>query len=357
MRHHITKSSADKAKPEAKPYQIHDTLIPGFVLRVQPSGKKIWKLIVQHKPRTLGDYPTMTVAMAREKAKRILNGDEPQREQSATPTLGQFIEKYYREFAETNYSKPSENISHLTRTGFTDIPIDAIRVIDVEKYRTKRLKAGTAPSSINRQLAILKAALQKAVEWQIIEENPIARFKQLKLDSKGVIRYLTPAEEQRLAEALTTADPWVKAFTITALNTGCRRAELWKLTWADVDLKGKLMTIHGKGAKSGQTRHIPLNATAVATLKAWRGDAVPMGHLPVFGEREFKKSWVTLMRRADIEKFRFHDCRHHFASKLVMAGVPLNTVRELLGHADLKMTLRYSHLAPDNLREAVELIG
>ncbi len=64
-----------------------------------------------------------------------------------------------------------------------------------------------------------------------------------------------------------------------------------------------------------------------------------------------------MLKRGGIENCRFHDCRHHFASKLVMAGAPLNTVRGLLGHADMKMTLRYAHLAPDNLRDAVELIG
>lgn len=357
MRNHITKSVADKAKPEAKAYQIHDTIIQGFVLRVQPSGKKIWKLVIKRKPRTLGHYPAMTVAQAQAKARRILSGDEDVIAPSPIPTLSEFIKDYYQDFAATNYANPKENISHLTRTGFTNKLLTEIRVIDAEKYRTKRIKAGIAPSSINRQLAILKAALEKAVTWEIIEVNPLARFKQLKLDAIPVVRYLTPDEEQRLTDALMTADPWVSAFTTTALNTGCRRAELWRLVWGDVDLKKKMLTIHGKGAKSGQTRHVPLNQTAIDTLMAWRGAAVPFKNVPVFGQREFKKSWATLMQRAEIEDFTFHCCRHTFASKLVMAGVPLNTVRELLGHADLKMTLRYSHLSPDTSRSAVELIG
>ena len=143
---------------------------------------------------------------------------------------------------------------------------------------------------------------------------------------------------------------------LVALHTGLRRGELWNLTWSDIDLRQKMLTVHGKGAKSKQTRHVPLNTAALAALKAHRGDAVPMPAIPVFGRHEFRKAYSAVLKAAKIEGFRFHDLRHTFASRLVMAGVPLNTVRELMGHGSLDMTLIYAHLAPDNLRQAVEML-
>lgn len=148
---------------------------------------------------------------------------------------------------------------------------------------------------------------------------------------------------------------------LLSLNTGMRRGEVFNLTWADIDLENKLITVEGDTSKSGQTRHIPMNKETVATIEGWRKQH-PRNSGYVFpgkdGKRldNVKKSWDGLLKLARIESFRWHDLRHTFASKLVMAGVPLNTVRDLLGHSDLAMTLRYAHLAPDSKAAAVELI-
>jgi integrase len=95
-----------------------------------------------------------------------------------------------------------------------------------------------------------------------------------------------------------------------------------------------------------------LNFEALEALKQWKEQAPDDERVfPI--DTGFKTSWGALLERAKITKFRWHDLRHHFASRLVQAGVPLNTVRELLGHGSMAMTLRYAHLAPDQKAEAV----
>ena len=147
---------------------------------------------------------------------------------------------------------------------------------------------------------------------------------------------------------------------LLALNTGLRRGELLQLRWQDASPSAGRLTVRGAGAKSGQTRHVPLNSEAVRILENWMpANAQPQSFVfagesgadPIKG---IKKAWAGLVKKAKVRVFRFHDLRHTFASKLVMAGVDLNTVRELLGHNDISMTLRYAHLAPEHKAAAVE---
>lgn len=140
-----------------------------------------------------------------------------------------------------------------------------------------------------------------------------------------------------------------------------RKGEILSLNWNDINLENKVLTVDFQNAKSGNTRHIPLNTQAFNVLSDWQKLSGNIGY--VFKDSnqqrilDFRYDWAALLEDASITDFRFHDLRHHFASKLVMASVDLNTVRELLGHSDLKMTLRYAHLAPEHKAAAVNLIG
>ncbi len=149
---------------------------------------------------------------------------------------------------------------------------------------------------------------------------------------------------------------------LLAMNTGMRRGELFDLTWQNFDLKNHNLTMEGIRAKSGHTRHILLNDEALGALVAWRNQTNNKELVfpnPITQKRfsDIKTTWQQLRDEAKLHDFRFHDLRHHFASKLVMAGVGLSTVREPLGHSNLSMTLRYAHLAPEHKAAAVQLLN
>ena len=412
MKKKLTSTSVKALTPSDKPFEIHDTEIKGFLLRVQPSGVMTYYLSYrnsEHK-RTrykIGNSGNLRPVQARDLAERlagqVANNEDIQANRKSTrqnakkaklKTLEGFITGIYEEWVTTNRKSGNETIKTIKRnfSQFYTKPLSDINPWIVDKWRLDRKKAGTSPSTINRDLAALKSALSKAVEWNIIEIHPLAMLKPLKIDTKTNIRYLSDDEEIRLRNALTVRDTnifrdrkkgneWrskrhrlllpdmqdnkyadhLTPMTLLTLNTGLRRGEMFDLMWKDINLKSKTLTINGKTAKSGETRHIPLNQDVIETLSQWKKQTTE--NELIFpnnnGERfhTIKTAWGNLLEAAKISDFRWHDLRHDFASKLVMAGVPLNTVRELLGHSDIKTTLRYAHLAPEHKAEAVNLLN
>jgi integrase len=146
---------------------------------------------------------------------------------------------------------------------------------------------------------------------------------------------------------LSAADEILRPLLIVALHTGLRRSELFALTWQDVDVKQEVIrVVH---TKNGERREIPMTDTLRATVqqlpRRLASDYVFPGKTGR-GLVDVRKRFRRALQEAGIEGFVFHDLRHTFASHLVMAGVALVTVKEFLGHKDLKMTLRYAHLAP-----------
>lgn len=394
MKTRLTIRTVEGAKPFTTPYEVRDSDITGLLLRVQPSGAKTFYAELARGVRVkLGRYPVLTVEAARTQAKERIGefartGERPKPKVTKVATFGDFLRRRYAPWFTAERKTGARNLASL-ETQFADLlrkPLADVNAWTVEKYKAARLKAGIKPATVNRDLVRLKSALAKAVEWELLPDNPLRTVKRAKGEDNGRIRYLTPAEEKRLRASLSardakvrdsraSANEWRKtrgvailpAFggkdyadhltpaVLLSLNTGLRRGELTALEWSDVNLPGKLLTVRASNAKSGKTRHIPLNAEALAVLKQWNKQTGGEGR--VFPIKDAKTAWLGLLADARIVNFRWHDQRHHFASKLVMAGVALNTVRELLGHADLTMTLRYAHLSPSHLADAVARLG
>jgi integrase len=306
-------------------------------------------------------------------------------------TLGAFMKDQYEGWARAHLKSGAFAISRI-KADFGDWysrPMTEITPFLAENWRKAQVRDGKKPRTVNRDLQRLQSVLTKAKQLGVIDQNPLAGIKPLRFDKSGRVRYLSAKESEALRSALTKREDKLRAardrfnkwreerglkllprrteefvdhlrpMTLLALNTGLRRGEIFQLRWSDLDEKQKLLTVRGEGAKSGQTRRVPLNDEALSTLQAWRSQlGEPVAESLIFPGRtgqltRIDTAWESLMKLAKIKDFRFHDCRHDFASRLVMAGIPLNTVRELLGHASLEMTLRYGHLAPQHLHTAV----
>ncbi len=216
------------------------------------------------------------------------------------------------------------------------------------------------PATVNRGLACLKHMITKAVDWDMISEDVAKRIRRVKLspENNRRLRYLSLDEGRRLVEA---AEMHLKPILIMALNTGMRRGEILKLKWENVDLKHGFILLEEKMVKTSRRREIPINDTLREVLqKQIRRLDVPYVFFdPETGKpyQDVKRSFATACRRVGIRDFHFHDLRHTFASQLVMNGVDITAVSKLLGHTTLTMTLRYAHLAPNHLKNAVAVLS
>jgi integrase len=227
----------------------------------------------------------------------------------------------------------------------------------MEQFQTEKLQKGQKPATVNRHIATLKHMFTKATDWNMVEDETLKRVRKAKLleENNRRLRYLSKDECQALINA---CKDHLRPIVITALNTGMRKEEILNLKWDNVDLKNGFILLDI--TKNGERREIPINAT----LKEIFSGIVRRIDIPyVFYDNEsgqrygnIRRSFLTACKKANIRDFHFHDLRHCFASHLVMAGVDLTTVKELLGHKTLTMTLRYSHLAPSHKVKAVDIL-
>lgn len=390
--------------PRRKPYEIVDTNMKGFVLRVMPSGNMAYyvryRLLDGRQTRLkLGGADVLTPAQARDLAKDALadaaKGQDPgrSRRHAREHTLRSFVEDVYRPWMSENRRTGNE-ICNVILAAFPELlekKLSDISAWCVEKWRKTKLRGHCSSSTTNRYIAYLKAMFTRAVDWGFVAENPLRRVKMDREDTSRV-RFLDGDETQRLRDALDareglmrqgrdSANAWrrergyrelpslrkmafadhLKPMVLLSLNTGLRRGELFNLQWSDVDIKRAMLTVRADSAKTGKARHIPLNSIAADVLAKWQEQTSSDGLVfPGKDGQPFDNcntAWKTVLEEAGIRDFRWHDMRHEFASKLVMAGVDLYVVKELLGHSSIQMTERYAHLAPSVKTEAVEALA
>lgn len=229
----------------------------------------------------------------------------------------------------------------------------------IDEFKQKRKAEDVKPATINRQLTIFKRMFNLAKKrWMWIKEIPAIEME-AKADQKRV-RHLSFDEYHRL---FACCDEYLKPIVIIAAWTGLRQGNILKLETKQVNLFERTITLDGKEMKNGESLVIPIASPAFEALK----EAMKVPHINspyIFCKKDgapyqkwnIQKSFKRAVKIAGIKDFRFHDLRHCFASWNRQAGVDVDTIADLLGHKDTRMTRRYAHITPVHLNKAVECL-
>lgn len=222
-----------------------------------------------------------------------------------------------------------------------------------------RKKKGVKSSTINRQLNLLRRMLNLAKKrWLWIKDVPPIEMER-NADTKRV-RHLSFEEYHKLLEH---CDGWLKDLVIVAAWTGLRQGNILNLRKSQIDLKDGTISVDGAETKNQENLVIPISAPALEVLGRALQAANPESPYVFAGkdgkqvyQMELHRAFKKVLEKAKIEDFRWHDLRHCFASWNRQAGVDLDTLADLLGHKDTRMTRRYAHITPSHLRHAVGLL-
>jgi integrase len=330
-----------------------------WYMRYRHNGKDKWERIGKAGPIT------KTVAQQiYEERKREIRLDLLGLQRIQIPTLRAFVPEcldYQREVEQKRSWKKDQ--SHLNR--FVSIlgskKLSEITVKDVDDYKMNRVKDVKAVT-VNRELTALRRLFNLAKKWRkFFGDNPVSLSGLIKTESQRM-RVLSVEEEKRLLQSSSThLIPIIK----TALLTGMRQGEILTLRWDDVNLETDLITIRAEVSKSKKSRKIPVSKQLRKLLLEQKLKNSTTGHVFVTNLGEpysaknhsaLKRTFTTARKKADIKDFVFHDLRHTAATRMAENSASIIAVKEILGHADIKTTMKYFHPGK-SLSEAVEILG
>jgi integrase len=276
-----------------------------------------------------------------------------------TTALSEFVDEVFWPWALVSYSTPRQtHWSHVAavKEFFGMSRLREITPMQIERFKQHRVKTQTKrgkdrkPGTVNRDLGTLSRILSMAQDNSLIVENPAKRVRRLRDDNER-IRYLTLDEQERLlAVMIGRYANSIKPIFIFAVNTGMRRGEILNLGWSDISWERNVIVV--RKTKSGRDRSVPINSAVAEVLKA-RLQLISSGKVFSISPKTLSSAFTTLARRAGIENLRLHDLRHTFATRLSDAGIDPFTIADILGHRDLNITKRYTHVLESNRQRAV----
>lgn len=360
-----------RCEPGKKKTDYYDTVIKGFVLECRSSGGKTLYLRYdqdgrqrQHKISAYGD---ISFDKARKEAQRlrsqvVLGGDPAasKEEKKAVPQFSAVAEQhlahaktYQRSYDTTAMYMNNHVIPRWGRLKLTEITQQA-----VAQWLAEKAAEGLAPATVEKIRVIFGRSFELAKQWGMAGsgKNP-ARGIPRKPINNARERFLNAAEVKRLHAAVEESrNPQLKFIVGLLLLTGARVSELLNAEWKNINVERRVWLI--PTSKTGKPRHVPLSQPAIDLIE----------QVPRFKDCPYllpnpetlkpfvsiKHAWQMARDRAKLPDLRIHDLRHSAASFMINAGIDLFAVGRVLGHADHKSTMRYSHLANDTLLAAVE---
>ena len=315
--------------------------------------------------KTLGKKSLITKTMAREMVKKIeqqIKLGQYGLVDADIPTLNDFSKRYIEYVRDTLGRKSWDRYRYSLNTflfHYGDRKLNEITPKDIDDFKEIRLKTAK-PATANRELSTLRQIYNLAKRWnKYYGENPVSISGLLPEDNMKE-RILTVEEETKL---LSIANEYLRPIIITALQTAMRKSEILTLKWSNVDLDNGVITIDLTNTKNKKKRRIPINTTFRTILyeqklKSGGSDYVFLSQdgTPYKEHYCINNAFRTARKKAGLTDLRFHDLRHTAATRMIEAGAPIVAVSKILGHSDIKMTMRYAH-PESSLVDAVELLS
>ncbi len=326
-----------------------------------PSGKTCHQKLGCTEPDDTGQLVIMRQRAKTLKAEIQLgrNPREEARLKKQDITWDAFFEQYYLPHAKSHKrSWKNDSDMHRLRISplFGKTALKKLQRHSIQVFHNDLKESGLAAATADHYAKLMRQALNYAVEWDLLEKNPIAKFRLFNEDNQ-VERYLDDDELQRLLSVLQKdKNRTVAGVILLLLSTGVRRDEALNAKWADIDLANRILVIQATSSKSKRKRSLPLNDVALDVLEnlSTKGKSPYLFTNSRTAERLkcISKPFRRILKSADLEDLRCHDLRHSFASFAINSGRSLYEVQQLLGHSDPKVTQRYAHLSSETLQDA-----
>ena len=300
----------------------------------------------------------------REKAlKKIPSLSFEHRHKNKIPNLSDYIEQFLS-IGCNSYRDGTKEIYERALYSFFDCvgnkKLSLISLKDIDEYKQAKLQI-ILPTTMNIYLRTLKSAFNKAVQWEILQRNPIRNIKLCPVPQQTP-QFFNLDHFKKLLQ--TVKEPWLSNAIQLAVFTGMRRSEITNLQWKHIDFSRELIYVESDAnfqTKTGKRRILPMNSYVLKLLQAMflkrTGDYVIMLNGKKVRDIWLSRRFKQYIIKVNVDKtLHFHILRHTFASWLVQAGVPIYEVQALMGHSTIRVTQAYSHLIPKQLKTSVEMI-